>query len=142
MSDLTPPRKTWSACIVAALLVTLPLVAVPQVARAADLGEEPGGGANATKSSSNSVGQADDTDKPKDPSLLDKTAADKAAAEKKQVDLGPPFYEKWQFWAIAGAVVVGAVVAIWATSEISHQVGGGDVRPCNTMFTACFGDGH
>jgi hypothetical protein len=24
-----------------------------------------------------------------------------------------PFYEKWQFWAIAGAVVVGAIALIW-----------------------------
>jgi len=139
MSDLTPPRKTWSACIVVALLVTLPLVAVPQVARAADLGDEPSGGA---KSGGDAVGQSDDADKPKDPSLLDKNAADAAVAQKKQADLGPPFYEKWQFWAIAGAVVVGAVVAIWAAGEISHQVGGGDVRPCNMSFTACFGDGH
>lgn len=124
-----------------ALLVTLPLVAVPQVVRAADLGEEPSGGANATKSGGD-VGQADDTDKPKDPSLLDKNAADAAVAKQKQVDAGPPFYEKWQFWVIAGAVVVGAVAAIWAGQQISHQISGGDVRPCNSAFTACFGDGH
>jgi len=125
-----------------ALLVTMPLVAVPQVARAADLGEEPSGGANAKKTGGDSVGQADDVDKPKDPSLLDKNAADAAAAKQKQVDLGPPFYEKWQFWVIAGAVVVGAVAAIWAGQQISHQLSGGDVRPCNMSFTACFGDGH
>jgi hypothetical protein len=139
MSDLTLPRKTWSVSIVIALLVTLPLVAVPQVARAADLGDEPSSGA---KSGGDSVGQADDADKPKDPSLLDKNAADAAAAKQKKIDTGPPFYEKWQFWVIAGAVVVGAVAAIWATQEISHQIGGGDVRPCNMTFTACFGDGH
>ena len=140
MSDLTPPRKTWRASIVVALLVTLPLVAVPQVVRAADLGEEPSSGAK--KSGGDSVGQADDADKPKDPSLLDKNAADAATAKQKQIDTGPPFYEKWQFWVIAGAVVVGAIAAIWAGQQISHQIGGGDVRPCNSTFTACFGDGH
>ncbi len=121
-----------------ALLVTLPLVAVPQVARAADLGDEPSGGAK----SGGDIGQADDADKPKDPSLLDKNAADAAVAKQKQVDSGPPIYEKWQFWVIAGAVVVGAVAAIWAGQQISHQISGGDVRPCNSAFTACFGDGH
>jgi hypothetical protein len=137
MSHLPPPRKKWSSSIVVALLVTLPLLAIPQTARAADVGDEP-----SAKASGDSVGQAEDTDKPKDPSLLDKNAADAALAKQKQAPVGPPFYERWQFWAITGAVVVGVVALIFAGQAISHQVSGGDVRPCNMDFTACFGDGH
>lgn len=120
-----------------ALLIALPLVAIPQPARA-DIGDEPSSG---TKTSGDSVGQADDADKPKDPSLLDKNAADAAVAKDKKAaaPVGPPFYEKWQFWAITAVVVVGVIGLIWAGQQIAHQASGGDVRPCNEMFTACFG---
>src|SRR5262245_16759196 len=135
MSPLAPFQKwTLRAGIVAALAVTLPLVGFPGVARA-DLGDEP-----SSKSSSGS--QADDADKPKDPSLLDKKPADAAVAQKQQ-PAGPPFYTKWQFWAIAGAVVVGAVVLFIGGQALGHQLNGGDVRPCNMMFEGrCFGEGR
>jgi hypothetical protein len=143
MSPLAPFRKwTLRAGIVAALIVTLPLVGFPGVARA-DLGDEPSSkSSSSSSSSSGSMGQADDADKPKDPSLLDKKPADAAVAQKQQ-PAGPPFYTKWQFWAIAGAVLVGAVVLIIGGQALAHQLNGGDVRPCNMTFEGrCFGEGR
>jgi hypothetical protein len=126
-----------SAGIVIALVVTLPLVAVPRFAHA-DLGDEP-----SSKSSAPTADQAEDSDKPKDPSLLDKKPADAALEKQKQAPVGPPFYEKWQFWAIAGAVVVGAVVLILGGQALYHTINGGDVRPCNVDFQGrCFGEGQ
>jgi hypothetical protein len=122
---------------VIALVVTLPLVSLPRVAHA-DLGDEP-----SSKTSAPTADQAEDSDKPKDPSLLDKKEADAALAKQKQAPVGPPFYEKWQFWAIAGAVIVGAVVLVWGGSALYHTINGGDVRPCNTTFQdRCFGEGR
>lgn len=131
MSPLAPFRKwTLSAGIVFALVVTLPLMALPRVAHA-DLGD------------SKVADQAEDADKPKDPSLLDKKPADAAVEQQKQAPVGPPFYEKWQFWAIAGAVVVGAVVLILGGQALYHTLNGGDVRPCNVEFKdRCFGEGR
>jgi Rieske Fe-S protein len=90
------------------------------------------------------VPQAEDKDKPRDPSLLGASAADaavkKEAARKKEE--GPPIYTKWQFWAITGGVVVGLVAAVWGGTKLVHSMNGGDVRPCNPMFAGCFGEGH
>ena len=136
MLPLAPFRKwTLSAGIVIALVVTLPLVGLPRVAHA-DIGDEP-------SSKSATADQAEDGDKPKDPSLLDKKPADAAVAQQQQAAIGPPFYEKWQFWAIAGAVVVGAIVLVWGGSALYHTINGGDVRPCNVDFKdRCFGEGR
>ena len=123
------------AGIVLALVVTLPLVGLRGVAHA-DLGDEP-----SSKSSSGDVGQvSDDNDKPKD--LLEKKPAD-AAVEKKQVADATPFYEKWQFWVIAGGAVVGLVALVLGANALAHQINGGDVRPCNMDFMGrCFGEGR
>jgi hypothetical protein len=137
---MVPIRKrVFGSVVVAALLVAVSLVSIPRGAFAADVDEEPG-----AKSSGKSdiADQAEDKDRPKDPSLLDKNAADAAVAKKKQEDAGPPFYEKWQFWAITGGVVVAIVAAAIVVPKISHQVNGGDVRPCNPMFVQCVGAGH
>lgn len=130
MSPLAPFRKwTLSAGIVFALVVTLPLMALPRLARA-DIGDAP-------------KDQVEDADKPKDSSLLEKKPADAALEQQKQAPVGPPFYEKWQFWAIAGAVVVGAVVLILGGQALYHTMNGGDVRPCNMDFKGrCFGEGQ
>jgi hypothetical protein len=134
-------RRIFGPGIVVALLVTLPLVGLPQTAMAADLGEEPSGG-SAAKGGEPSA-QADDADRPKDKSLLEKQPADAAVAQKKQEVAGPPFYERWQFWAITGGVIVGVIGLIWAGQKVAHQVNGGDVRPCNNdAFIGCFGEGH
>jgi len=135
MSPLAPFRKrSLSAGIVVALVVSLALAAMPRVAYA-DLGDEP---------ASKTADQVEDADKPKDPSLLDKKPADAALEQQKQAQVaGPPFYEKWQFWAIAGAVVVGAIALIWGGQALAHQLNGGDVRPCNMDFKdRCFGEGR
>jgi hypothetical protein len=90
------------------------------------------------------VPQAEDTDRPHDRSLLAKPSADVAAERQgRPQDEGPAFYKKWQFWAVTGAIVVGAVAAVWGGSKLVHEAGGGDIRPCNTMvFVTCQGQGR
>ena len=112
-------------------LLTVLMVGLPRIAWA-DLGDEP----SKTESS-----QADDSDRPKD-SILDKKPADAAVAAKKAEGPRTPFYEKWQFWVLAGGIVVGAVAAFIVAQQIAHQMAGGDARPCNATFTICTGDGH
>jgi hypothetical protein len=139
MSPLAPFRNwTLRAGIVVALAVTLPLIGLRGVAHA-DLGDEP----SSKSSSSGNANQADDADKPKDPSLLDKDKTAELAKAAPPPAAGPPFYEKWQFWVIAGAVVVGAIALIWGGQALAHQLNGGDVRPCNPDFMMrCFGEGQ
>jgi hypothetical protein len=134
MSTLAPPRNwTLSAAVAFALIVTMTVVSLPRVAHA-DLGDEP-------SSKSSEPGQVDDNDKPKDPSLLDKKPAD-AAVQQAAVP-SAPFYENWKFWAVAGVVVVGAVALIVGGIYLSHQINGGDVRPCAVDFQGrCFGEGR
>jgi hypothetical protein len=114
-------------------LLTLLMVGLPRVAWA-DLGDEP---------SKPETSQSDDKDRPKD-SILDKKPADEAVAAKKAQEAPKtPFYEKWQFWALTGGIIVGGIAAILAAQKIAHQMAGGDARPCNnTAFITCWGDGH
>jgi hypothetical protein len=137
MSPLAPLRKwTVRQGIVLALVVMLPLVGLRGVAHA-DLGDEP-----SSKSSSSDIGQVEDNDKPKD--LLEKKPADAAVEQqKKQMAPSTPFYEKWQFWAIAGGALVGLVALVLGANALAHQINGGDVRPCNMDFQMrCFGEGR
>lgn len=114
------------------------LVATPwSTARAAEDTEEP----KAAKTETESAPQAEDTDRPKDKSLLAPKPADAAVAQKAQADDGA-FYEKWQFWAITGGIVVGLVAAIWGGATLYHSLNGGDVRPCNKSFLGCYGQGE
>jgi len=137
MAPRTPFRKwTLRAAVAVALIVTLPLVGLRGVARA-DLGDAP---SSKSSSSSDGMSQAEDNDKPKD--LLEKKPADAAVQQKKQLD-ATPVYEKWQFWAVVGAAAVGLVAIIWGGLALTHQINGGDVRPCNTTFQMrCFGEGR
>jgi hypothetical protein len=114
-------------------LLTVLMVGLPRVAWA-DLGDEP---------SKPEASQSDDKDRPKD-SILDKKPADEAVAAKKAQEAPKkPFYEKWQFWALTGGIIVGGIAAILTAQKIAHQMAGGDARPCNTMaFITCTGDGH
>jgi hypothetical protein len=114
------------------------VVAIPgSVARAADDTEAP----SSSKTAYNP--QADDADRPRDKSLLEKTPADAAVASKAQTD-DKAFYQRWQFWAITGAIAVGAVAAIWGGITLYHSLHGGDVRPCNTaaFLLGCAGQGE
>ena len=52
------------------------------------------------------------------------------------------FYQKWQFWAVTGGIVVGAVALIFGGKALYHSINGGDVRPCNPSFIGCDGQGH
>jgi hypothetical protein len=118
--------------VVAVGVVVTMMMALPRFARAADLGDEP-------SKSDTPAAQGDDNEKPKD-SILDKKPADAAVASKKAEASGPPFYENWKFWAIAGGVVAVALIGIFTIPAIGHQVNGGDVRPCNSTFVGCFGE--
>jgi hypothetical protein len=94
--------------------------------------------------------QAEDKDTPEAQAERDQARADAAlqrqmknAELEKQREQGTPFYQKWQFWAITGGVVVGAVLAIWGGVALAHQVNGGDVRACPIDSTSgCFGAGR
>jgi hypothetical protein len=127
-------RNLGSGIVVGSLVGLLTvLLMLPRTAWAADVGEE---------SSKPSAGQAEDSDRPKD-GILDKKPADEAVAAKKAQEAPKtPFYEKWQFWALTGGIVVGAIAAILVGQQIANQMAGGDARPCNPDFTGCFGDGQ
>ena len=135
---MSPPANRSFASVVAVGVVCAFLIALPRAGRA-----EPG---KPSSRNGSTATQADDSDHPKD-SILDKKPADAAVASKKAetagTNAGPPFWEKWQFWAVAGGVVAAGVLALVAIPKIVHQVNGGDVRPCNPTFqTRCFGEGH
>ena len=117
-------------------------------ARAAEPGGEQSGelgGAEGEKAKPQYTLQAADPDNPTSPEAV--AAKKKAAMEaelakkNKPVDEGPPIYQKWQFWAIAGGVLVATVGAVIATIAIVHSANGGDVAPCPMGF-ACFGEGR
>ena len=106
-------------------------------------GDAAGSGPSAT--------QAADKDFPEAQAQRDQARADAAlqrqmknAELQKERERGTPFYQKWEFWAIAGGVVVGSVLLFIGGSALLHQAGGGDVRACNTaMFGMnCFGEGR
>ena len=117
-----------------ALLASILLISVgtPWSARAAEDNEAP-------KAAVPDAPQVEDTDKPKDKSLLAPTPAD--AAKKSQAG-DEAFYQRWQFWAVTGGIVVGAVALFFGGKALYHSVNGGDVRPCNPSFLTCFGQGN
>ncbi len=132
------PRRSFGSGLVLSALAALMLivVAIPtSVARAADDNESP------PDSKTEYKPQAEDADRPHDKSLLEKTPADAAVASKAQQS-DEAFYQRWQFWAITGAIVVGAVAAVWGGITLYHTIHGGDVRPCNPMFLTCAGQGE
>jgi hypothetical protein len=117
-----------------ALLASILLISVgtPWSARAAEDDEAP-------KAAVPDAPQVEDTDKPKDKSLLAQTPAD--AAKKSQAG-DEAFYQRWQFWAVTGGIVVGAVALFFGGKALYHSLNGGDVRPCNPSFLGCFGQGE
>jgi hypothetical protein len=95
--------------------------------------------------------QAQDTDFPEAQQQREKARADAALARQarnaqlaKKKEEGTPFYQKWQFWAITGGVLVGAAALIWGGSAVYHQMNGGDIRPCSTSMSpvGCYGEGR
>jgi len=117
-----------------ALLASILLISVgtPWSARAAEDNEAP-------KAAVPDAPQVEDTDKPKDKSLLAQTPADTA---KKSQAGDEAFYQKWQFWAVTGGIVVGAVALFFGGKALYHSINGGDVRPCNPSFLGCYGQGE
>jgi uncharacterized membrane protein len=97
-----------------------------------------------------SIPQAEDKDFPEAQAQRDKARADAALARQmknaelaKKREEGTPFYQKWQFWAITGGAVVGAVLLIWGGSALVHSMNGGDVRACPMEAGAgCYGEGR
>jgi hypothetical protein len=126
------PRVGVGLALLASILVIS--VGTPWSARAADDNEAP-------KAAVPDAPQVEDTDKPKDKSLLAQTPAD-AAVTKKNAGGDEAFYQKWQFWAVTGGIVVGAVALFFGGRALYHSVNGGDVRPCNSAFLGCFGQGE
>jgi len=136
---MLPPRKrtrgsqaTALALFLAALTV---VVSTPWSSACAAEDEE------TPKASAPDTNQVEDSDKPKDKSLLSRQPADAAVAQQNQAN-DEAFYQKWQFWAITGAVVVGVVGIIYGGSKLYHSLNGGDVRPCNPSFIGCYGQGE
>jgi hypothetical protein len=104
---------------------------------------EGAGGEAAAPAKTEYVPQAEDRDRPHDPSLLAPKPADAALAKKAKKDEGPPIYQKWQFWAITGAIVVGVIGAVWGGTKLAHEINGGDIRACGPQFGPnCFGQGR
>src|SRR5580693_1136455 len=99
-----------------ALLASLLLISVgtPWSARAAEDDEAP-------KAAAPDAPQVEDTDKPKDKSLLAPTPADTA---KKSQAGDEAFYQKWQFWAVTGGIVVGAVALFFGGTALYHSLNG------------------
>ena len=96
------------------------------------------------------VPQSDDKDYPELQAEKEKKAADAALARQarkthleSEKDRGTPLYQKWEFWAITGAVVVGAVLAVWGGSAVLHEMNGGNIQQCPTAANdGCFGQGR
>ncbi len=141
---MLPPRKgtrgsrsgvgAGLTLLVSAIMMVLVATPLSSVHAAAD-DETP-------KSSAPEAAQVEDNDKPHDKSLLEKQPADAAVAKQNQAN-DEAFYQKWQFWAITGGVVVGVVGLIFGGRALYHSLNGGDVRPCNTMaFVGCYGQGE
>jgi hypothetical protein len=89
--------------------------------------------------------QATDPDAPQDPAVVaakKKAAADAALVKQQKKDEGPPVYQKWQFWALTGAVVVAVVGIIIGGSYVLHSMNGGDVAQCPSTYAGCFGEGR
>ena len=124
------PRSGVGLALLASILLLS--VGTPWSARAAEDNEAP-------KASVPDAPQVEDTDKPKDKSLLAHQPADTA---KKSPAGDEAFYQRWQFWAVTGGIVVGAVALIFGGQALYHSINGGDVRPCNPMFVGCGGQGR
>jgi hypothetical protein len=125
----------------------------PASAEAADSAGSPSGGepgAEAAAPAVPSAPQAEDKDYPELQAEKDKKVADAALARQarnaqleRDKQRGEPLYKKWEFWAITGAVLAGAVLTVWGGSAVWHQIRGGDVQPCPTSVTdGCFGAGR
>jgi hypothetical protein len=117
---------------------------------AAPAGEAAAKPAEATEGGGPAATQADDKDFPEAQAQREKARADAALARQmknaelaKQREEGTPFYQKWEFWTIAGGVVVGSILAIWGANALYHSANGGDVRACPmTATSGCFGQGR
>ena len=110
-------------------------------------GEVEGGGAAAASDKKEPLKlQAQDPDDPGKMEAKEAAAAAAAAqaalVAKAAQPTQPPFYKRWKVWAVAGAVVVGAVALVWGGSAIAHAANGGDVKSCPAMNIGCFGEGR
>jgi hypothetical protein len=109
------------------------------------------GEAKPAESSGPAASQVEDKDFPEAQAQKEKARADAALARQarnaqlaQKKEQGEPFYTKWQFWAIAGGAVVGAVALIWGGSAVYHQINGGDIRACDPSMSpaGCYGEGR
>jgi hypothetical protein len=129
-----PTPRRWKLELV--VLTTVAALVMPMRAYAQEPTEGQEGEA-APKTEPYSL-QAEDPDRPKDkqdPALVDATTGKKAKPKP------PPIYTKWQFWAVAGGVLVGAIVLTWASFKIVDQIRGGDPTSCPPGYI-CAGEGR
>jgi hypothetical protein len=155
---MTPPRVKTPGIVIMAIAVVATATVMPAGVEEAPAEVAPSGGEAAAAQGGEApaadgeappppkteyVPQADDKDRPHDPSLLEQNPADAAVAAKAKAKAEPPIYTKWQFWAIAGGGLVAVTAAIIGGFVIAHQVNGGDARACPTTFyNACYGQGR
>jgi hypothetical protein len=141
-------RASWKTGLAVFICISSALLSVNANLAVAAPDDETNGeisGADGEKPKTPYSLQASDPDRPRDPAVeaaKKKAALDAAATKKESADEGPPVYQKWQFWALGGAVVVGLVGIIIGGIYLSHSLHGGDVASCPKDFAGCFGQGR
>jgi hypothetical protein len=126
-------RRKHLTFLLAAVVVASPL----QLAAAAPENRLPRNLARATAA----LAQADETPPPTRSQVLaqqQREEAARAVAEKKKVQADAPYYKKWWFWALTGAIVGGTVaLGFWAIEPSPVPA-----RACSLGVIGCFGDGR
>jgi hypothetical protein len=108
-----------------------------------EIGNAPAEGEATPAPKTQYVPQADDKDRPRDPSLLDKPPEGTVTAKPAKKDEGPAWYSKWQNWALIGGIAAGVALVVVGGSFVVHSASGGDVRACNMKaFFTCEGQGR
>jgi len=134
---------TLAALVLGALVALAPVRSAH--ANSDEASGELGGEGEKPKSDKPYALQATDPDAPQDPAVVaakKKAAADAALVKQQKKDEGPPVYQKWQFWALTGAVVVAVVGILIGGSYVLHSMSGGDVAQCPSTYAGCFGQGR
>jgi hypothetical protein len=155
---ISPRRWQWGLAIIAGVVALATSAGSPRAELAfrkkpaaqapapaptgGDLGTDAAGAAAAPKGPVKL--QAQDPDAPRDPAEVKPATLDPALVKPlpPPPPQGPPLYKQWKFWAVTGAIVVGAVAVVWGGSALLHAANGGDVKSCPMNNAGCFGEGR